>query len=359
MKILYAIQGTGNGHINRSKDILKHLIRKAEVDILISETQHEVSVGFKIKYKFGGLGFRFGKKGGIDYYNSIKKVKPYRLLTDIYELPVENYDIVISDFEPITSWACKRKRKDYISFSHQTAFMSDKIPRPKRKNHLAELIIKWYAPISIPIGLHYKKYDSFIETPVIREEIRHADVKNKGHYTVYLPSFDEKYLVKRLNNVDVQWEFFSKTYKGAPYVDENVTIFPIDNEEFVKSFSTCEGILCNAGFETPSEAIFLGKKILAIPMKGQYEQECNSEALKQLGIKTLDSINSDFESQLETWLNSDFKYRVEYENNIPHIVDLILESGSSRFNRTNAPLTDRQPSVVRLNRQNNSTWIQQ
>lgn len=280
MKILYAIQGTGNGHISRSKEILKHLIRKAEVDILVSERQHEVNVGFQTKYKLGGLGFVFGKKGGIDYYKTIKKVRLGKLLFDIQELPVENYEVVISDFEPITSWACKRKRKKYISLSHQTAFMSNKTPRPEKVNHLAEFIMKWYSPISIPIGLHYEKYDSFIETPIIREEVRNADVKNKGHYTVYLPSFDEKYLTKRLKNIDIKWEVFSKYYKGTTKISGNIEIHPINNERFIESLSTCEGILCNSGFETPSEALFLGKKILSIPMKGQYEQECNAAALK-------------------------------------------------------------------------------
>lgn len=135
-------------------------------------------------------------------------------------------------------------------------------------------------PISIPIGLHYEKYDSFIETPIIREEVRNADVKNKGHYTVYLPSFDEKYLTKRLKNIDIKWEVFSKYYKGTTKISGNIEIHPINNERFIESLSTCEGILCNSGFETPSEALFLGKKILSIPMKGQYEQECNAAALK-------------------------------------------------------------------------------
>lgn len=331
MKILYAIQGTGNGHISRSKEVLKYLVKEAEVDILVSERQHEVNLGFKVKYQLEGLGFVFGKTGGIDYYNSIKNARLNKFLLDIYDLPVENYDVVISDFEPIASWACKRKKKPYISLSHQTAFMSENMPRPKKVNTFAEFIIKWYAPVSIPIGLHYEKYDNFIETPIIREEIRYADVKNLGHYTVYLPSFDEKYLIKRLNKIDTKWEMFSKHYKGKPYRDKNVIINPICNDNFIKSLATSEGILCNSGFETPSEALFLGKKILAIPMKGQYEQECNASALSGLGIKTLNQIDKDFEQHIEQWINSDFTYKAEFKNNVPYIVDFILESSETNF----------------------------
>ena len=331
MKILYAIQGTGNGHISRSKEVLKYLVKEADVDILVSESQHEVNLGFKVKYQLEGLGFVFGKTGGIDYYNSIIKARPNKFLLDIYDLPVEDYNVVISDFEPIASWACKRKKKPYISLSHQTAFVSELMPRPEKINTFAEFIIKWYAPVSIPIGLHYKKYDNFIETPIIREEVRHADVKNMGHYTVYLPSFDEKYLTGRLNRIDAKWELFSKHYKGKPYNEKNVTINPINNEHFVKSLATCEGILCNSGFETPSEALYLGKKILTIPMKGQYEQECNAEALSRLGIKNLNSIDNDFEKHIEEWLNSDFVYPAEFKNNVPYIIDFILESNDADY----------------------------
>ena len=325
MKILYAIQGTGNGHISRSKEIIKRLSKITPVDVLISETQHEISIGFDVKYKLTGLGFVFGKKGGIDYVNTLKHARPNKFLSDVYALPVENYDIVISDFEPITAWACKLKKKPHISLSHQASFLSDKMPRPDKVNNMVELIIKWYAPVSIPIGLHFQKYDDFILTPVIREEIRKAKVKNLGHYTVYLPSFDEKYIINYLKNIDVRWELFSKHYKGQPYVDRNVTIYPISNEWFIQSFSTCEGIFCNSGFETPSEALYLGKKILAIPMKGQYEQECNAAALKMMGISTLYNINEESIKAVTDWINSSYVYNAEYNDNSSHIVEMIMD----------------------------------
>ena len=62
MKILYAIQGTGNGHISRARDFIPALQQFADVDILISGTQVDVSLPQEIKYKFKGAGFVFGKK---------------------------------------------------------------------------------------------------------------------------------------------------------------------------------------------------------------------------------------------------------------------------------------------------------
>ena len=41
MKILYAIQGTGNGHLSRAHDILPELQKYGNVDIIISGTDSE------------------------------------------------------------------------------------------------------------------------------------------------------------------------------------------------------------------------------------------------------------------------------------------------------------------------------
>lgn len=63
MKILYAIQGTGNGHISRALEIIPILKKKGDVDVLVSSSQWELELPFEITYKLNGLGFAFGKKG--------------------------------------------------------------------------------------------------------------------------------------------------------------------------------------------------------------------------------------------------------------------------------------------------------
>lgn len=332
MKILYGIQGTGNGHISRSREVLKYLCKEAEVDILVSGIHHEVDLGFETRYKLDGLGFMFGKKGGIDYWKSVRCMSPYKLLSDIRSLPVDKYDLVISDFEPITAWASKIKGKSYICISHQAALLSSRVPRPEQSNRFQQFVMEWYAPGNSLIGLHFEEYDDFIFTPIIREEIRNTDVSNDGHYTVYLPSYDERFIIEILKKIDVPWEVFSKHYKGEPFREDNVTVHRVDNVEFVKSLASCEGLLCNAGFETPAETLYLGKKLMVIPMKRQYEQECNAEALKGLGIPVINEIDSGFTESLAEWVNSSFIYQTDYNNHIPQIVERIIDyqqSGTS------------------------------
>jgi uncharacterized protein (TIGR00661 family) len=82
---------------------------------------------------------------------------------------------------------------------------------------------------------------------------------------------------------DVKWQVFSKRQK-TPYQSGNVEIFPVNNEAFNKSLASCEGLLTGGGFEGPAEALFLKKKVMMIPMKGQYEQQCNALSASKLGV---------------------------------------------------------------------------
>jgi UDP:flavonoid glycosyltransferase YjiC (YdhE family) len=96
----------------------------------------------------------------------------------------------------------------------------------------------------------------------------------------------------------------------------------------VKSLSGCEGILCNAGFETPAETLYLGKKMMVVPMRRQYEQQCNAEALERMGIPVVRDLGNGFENRLCDWINSNFLYNANYKNNLPLIVERILDCSS-------------------------------
>jgi len=132
MKILYAIQGTGNGHVSRARDIIPILEKKGEVDILISGIQADVDLPYPVKYRLKGLSFIFGKKGGIDIMETYQKANLKQLFKEINQLPVQEYDLVISDFEPVSSWACKKRNKPCIGLSHQAAVINKKHRNPKR-----------------------------------------------------------------------------------------------------------------------------------------------------------------------------------------------------------------------------------
>jgi uncharacterized protein (TIGR00661 family) len=328
MKVLYAIQATGNGHISRATEIIPLLKKKCSVDILISGTEAEVDLDHEIKYRTKGLCYVFGKKGGIDFYETFKKMQSKRFLKEIKNIPVEEYDLVINDFEPVTAWACKKRNVPCIAMSHQYGVIHKNAPRPDKYDPLAWLILRQYAPCKYGVGFHFKSYGNDVFTPVIRKAIRDAEITNEGHYTVYLPAYDEKKLIKFLSAFkDIQWHIFSKHTKKS-FAEKNCIIKPIDNAAFAKSFTTCEGIICGGGFETPAEALFMGKKLLVVPMKNQYEQHCNAAGAKELGVPIIKSLKKKHIAKVENWLYNGEFIKVDYKDETEKIIDMVLSHPS-------------------------------
>src|SRR5690606_33231915 len=153
-------------------------------------------------------------------------------------------------------------------------------------------------------GFHFKSYSPNYYTPVIRKQVRDQTVSNEGHYTVYLPSYDDHLLINYLSRFpEIRWDVYSKHNRGV-IIEGNVKVQPIDNENFIKSMATCEGMLCGAGFETPAEALFLKKKLLVIPMKNQYEQHLNAAALQELGVPVVKNIKPENDIKIREWINT-------------------------------------------------------
>ncbi|WP_253187495.1 glycosyltransferase family protein, partial [Mucilaginibacter polytrichastri] len=248
MKVLYAIQGTGNGHLSRSMDIVPLLKNMAEVDVLVSGIQGDLSLPFPVKYKCHGMGFVFGKNGGVDFWKTFYKSNFRKFLKEVNSLPVQDYDLVISDFEPVTAWACYLHDKPCVGLSHQAAVLAHQAPKTESSDMVGRLILKQYAPVTEQYGFHFKSFNDNIYTPVIRQQVRNIEVTNKGHYTVYLPAYDDARLIKQLSNFkDVKWEVFSKHNKKV-LKHRNITIQPINNEKFINSMASSAGVLCGAGF---------------------------------------------------------------------------------------------------------------
>ena len=161
---------------------------------------------------------------------------------------------------------------------------------------------------------------------IIRTEIREQEMSDEGHYTVYLPAYGDKKLIKVLSQVkQAEWQVFSKHTKEA-YTEGNVKIEPIHAEKFSKSLASATGVLCGAGFETPAEALYLNKKLLVIPMKRQYEQHFNAEGLKDLGVPVIKKLNKKNVKNIKQWVKSDQHVPVHFPDETQFIIDKLLEA---------------------------------
>jgi uncharacterized protein (TIGR00661 family) len=323
MKVLYAIQGTGNGHLSRAQEIVPIINKYADTTVLVSGNQSQIQASFDINYQKTGLTFLSGKTGKIDLLRTVFKSHPIDFFNEIRTFPVKQFDLVITDFEPVSAWSALMHGVPCIEMSHQAAVIHPNAPKSESKNRIGAYILNHYCPTKEKIGFHFDRYGDQVHTPVIRKSIRLIDAKKDGHYTVYLPAFHDEVLLQFLKQFPVKWEVFSKFTKDK-YTVSNVAFHPIDHDAFTRSFAHCDGVLCGAGFELPAEAMFLQKKLLVIPMKGQYEQLCNAEAAKQMGATMIDGLNLLHHRAINLWLSQGTHIPVNYQDETEQIVQTVF-----------------------------------
>jgi uncharacterized protein (TIGR00661 family) len=92
----------------------------------------------------------------------------------------------------------------------------------------------------------------------------------------------------------------------------------------------CNGIITGGGFETPAEALYLGKKILSIPIRNHYEQECNAAALKKMGVPVVYEVGDKFEEIIENWLNTPTQYPTMKANNINETLQYLFDTYNNK-----------------------------
>jgi uncharacterized protein (TIGR00661 family) len=303
MKIFYAVQATGNGHISRAMELLPYLERYGQVDIFLSGANNSLRLDASVRYRSKGLSLFYTHSGGLNYWQIARQVlSPLRVYREVRDLPVEKYDLVINDFECITSLACAFKKVPSVNFGHQASFVSSKVPRPAKKDPMGAWILRNYARATQYVGLHFKQYDDFILPPVIKKDILAAEPQDKGYVTVYLSSYSDAAVRQYLRPLkEFRWQVFSREVR-QPVQDGNITYVPVSRGAFNKSLINCSAILTGAGFETPAEALYLGKKLMVIPIRGQYEQFCNAAALSRMGVPVLDALDEGFEGVFRSWM---------------------------------------------------------
>ena len=117
---------------------------------------------------------------------------------------------------------------------------------------------------------------------------------------------------------------FSKHNK-EPFVSGNVSIRKINNREFIESMAASTGLLCGAGFEGPAEAMYLGKKVLVIPMLIQYEQHCNAAGAAAMGATVITTLEEKHYGTIRNWLENGQPIAVDYPDITADIVEKIMQ----------------------------------
>ncbi|MEZ5569773.1 MAG: glycosyltransferase family protein [Halioglobus sp.] len=298
MRILYGVQATGQGHISRARAMATALA-PYDVEVTWLFSGRDRAKLFDMQ-PFGPYLHRAGltfttRNGSVRYGATLFNSRPLRFARDVISLNVAAYDRVLTDFEPVSAWAARRAGVRSIGIGHQYAFGAHTPTRGG--NPISKAILQWFAPVDVPIGLHWHPYSDHVLPPIL--DLPDIPVSNQGYVLVYLPFEDQRVVTQLLH--DIPGQNFVQYANGLEQVHRaNVMTHPASTATFKRHLAGSAGVICNSGFELISECLQWGKPVLTKPLQGQMEQLSNALTLEQLGLaQTTRALSSE---SIRRWL---------------------------------------------------------
>ncbi|MGF1706513.1 MJ1255/VC2487 family glycosyltransferase [Enterovibrio baiacu] len=309
MKILYGVQGTGNGHISRARAMAAAFAKIPNVDVQYLFSGRPEANYFDMAV-FGDYLVRRGltfesHEGKVDLRKTVLNNNVWQFLLDVRQLDVSGYDLVISDFEPVTAHAAKRRGVPSLSISHQSAFTYD-VPI-YGQGLFDKCVMRHFAPTDLKIGLHWYHFNQPILPPII--DLPDAELSRSGPILTYLPFEKLEKVLATLQHFSHSFICFHPECKSASR-QGNVDVRPLSKHEFHEALMQCDGVIANGGFELPSEVLSLGKKLLLKPLNGQFEQQSNVATLDMLGLAS--AMNTLDIAVISRWLAKTDSSKVTY-----------------------------------------------
>ena len=299
MKILYGVQATGQGHISRARAMASALQQHdVEVTWLFSGRSAERLFDME---PFGDFEHRRGltfatRAGNIRYLETITSNNIFEFWRDIRQLDLAPYDVIVTDYEPVTAWAARLADRLCIGIGHQYAFGNG--TPVAGGDWLSRTIMRSFAPVSIPLGLHWHPYADNVLPPILDLPALPGDQRAR-HVLVYLPFEDQDRVTRWLQQVPDR--AFIQYAGGLDHeMRGNVQRHPTSIASFKRHLAGSDGVICNSGFELISECIQWQKPVLTKPLAGQMEQLSNAMALQELGYASV--MSSLCDATLRQWL---------------------------------------------------------
>jgi uncharacterized protein (TIGR00661 family) len=202
-------------------------------------------------------------------------------------------DIVVADHEPFVGRAANRVGIPVVALSHQLV-LTEARPRVPLRHFLAALgtaagigILAPPAPEAHVVPSFFfppprRGSDAVFVPPILRNDVLAARARAGSRLLVYVNEGDGMApLLDALAEVGVPADVYGlDPGLGAP---PGIRLRPPSRAGFLADLAACRGVVATAGFTLLSEALHLGKPVLALPNAGFFEQAVNALALQEQG----------------------------------------------------------------------------
>jgi uncharacterized protein (TIGR00661 family) len=246
-----------------------------------------------------------------------------------------NPDAIINFYEPLfglyrlLGGNCKKS----FSIGHQFMFLHpDYVANKSNEKRIEKFGARLYTRL---VGFKSKKLalsitkekpinDIIIVPPILREDVFTGITTNQDFVLIYTLSrgYGKDFLLESPQNV--KYEIFTEKFwpsDSDTMEFGNITFNKLNGKKFLDYMKRCEMVVCTAGFETASEASYLGKKVMVIPTNNHFEQYFNAWDFQLNGLARMkfnfkdistSTIQIDYTSveKFRSWVNS---YKDEFK----------------------------------------------
>ena len=327
MRIAYGVTTTGMGHLSRllgllplfeanRHDLLLVVSGPGRIPTFVSRAIDRARVE-----RYDGLEMIGDGKGGISKRETLKSVTARfpgffdELRRAHKSLSAFAPDLIISDFDPITGSPFVAPGVLKIGIGNHPAQKlpaAQQVPGQTLQRWKVDFVYKLFTSgLDHELGCHFYPIDARCLPPILRPEILSATPETRGHIVVYhsFAHFFEP--IRRYAERHPEIPIFAYGYDAPPQRAPENIVFESDDTRYVEDLASCDAFVGTAGFQSISEAIYLGKKVAVQPIERHYEQSWNADQAERhrLGRQirgSLDdaldqSVDLDLHQRLAAW----------------------------------------------------------
>jgi len=303
--ILYGVNGEGSGHSTRSKEVISHLQGAGHRVHVVSfdrglrnlSDSFEVTEIFGLRLSYVNNQVRYRRTIARNLFTAPKAARSIHRLMALAEQ--WQIDLVITDFEPLSCRVGHRKRLPVLCIDNQHCLTHAVISYPSRYRREAaatKLVTRLMTPradaylVTSFFTAPVRRPGAFLFPPILRQEVLKTRASEGEDVLVYVTS-PALELVKSLANIRCRFIAYGFGRDGH---EGNVIFKKPSLQGFLQDLAGCKAVIANAGFSLLSEAFYLGKPYLAVPVRHQFEQIFNAYYVDKMGYGTCwDELNKE------------------------------------------------------------------
>jgi len=314
MKMMFCVLGEGRGHMTQAMPVKEmaeaagHQIVAVTLGVSSQRSMPDYfasAMTIRVR-QLPTLEFKYKNNRSVSNMATLLGVfgnlpKYFRLLGQLDDIIRETQpDVILNFFEPITALYAitRRTRPPIVAIGHQFMFqhpgyvrapqlwkqlLSMKIYTRLLGARATKLALSLYAAPDLP------DKNILVGPPILRKQLFGLEAKPDGDfvlvyllnhgYAAQIIAWSAKHPQMRLHC------FYDKPGAAAQFQHSPaLTFHRLDGEKFLRMMAECRHVVCTAGFESVSEAAWLGKPLFLVPVENHVEQQVNALDAEQFGI---------------------------------------------------------------------------